>query len=387
MNYIYFNPREWYLEKTQYNTQYQNNSFWQQNSTWQTATERCFINDFDGGLVESLMFGDWNDTLVRMISDSHELVPDTKNCFVFWLNGGENDKYSEICQLQISFFDNPANCYTYKLNRNYIKPLLHRQGWELYSIPFTTPAAGLAPVATRFSFVARNAPMALKPAKEPSFYKDWADEPDEFAKWRPQRHNLVFEDGWPTINMYGGDTYSTEAIRRRLEREAANPQKAPKPANNHTGSREAEEGSWEAEEGWCDLEARLDECNMRKEELTGRQEELSEQRHDLQMRFEEQQNSRFIDENDCAEIETILSETQEWTSSFPQLLALDAQLSVADEMISKHSVPVFAVEGILDGIEDQLDSVEELCDNREERLDELDGLICDLEDAAESNED
>ena len=256
MNYIYFNPREWYLEKTQYNTQYANNSFPKQLSTWQTGEERCFINDFDGNLVESLMFGGWNAPLVRMISDSHELQSDTEYCFLFWLNGGENDKNSEICQLQISFFDNPANCYSYKLNRNYIKPLLHRQGWELYSIPFTTPYAELEPVVTRFSFVAGNAPMSVKPARELSFYRDWADEPDEYAKWRPQRHNLVFEDGWPSISMYGGDTYSTEAIRRRLEREALRQQNTPNPSNNPTES-------WEPEERWCELEARLNELDGR----------------------------------------------------------------------------------------------------------------------------
>ncbi|MCH5273855.1 MAG: hypothetical protein J1E35_09300 [Lachnospiraceae bacterium] len=207
MNYIYFNPRGWSSEQA----------------------ERSFINDFDGSLVETLMFGGWNNHYVRVFSKHISLTPNTDYCFVFWLNGGENDSSTETCQLQIVFFNNQNDCYVYKLNRNYIKPLLHTQGWELYSIPFSTPgiepAQGVIPetfgtvtaVDTQFAFVAGAAPMAIKPAKELSFYKDWKDEPDEFANWRPQRHNIVFEDGWPSISMYGGNKYSTEVLRARKE--------------------------------------------------------------------------------------------------------------------------------------------------------------------------
>ena len=60
-----------------------------------------------------------------------------------------------------------------------------------------TPGSEQSTVNTVLSFIAGNAPMAVKPAKELSAYDDWADEPDEFAAVRPQRHNLVFEDGWP----------------------------------------------------------------------------------------------------------------------------------------------------------------------------------------------
>ena len=66
-----------------------------------------------------------------------------------------------------------------------------------------------------FAFVSGYAPMAVKQARELSAYEGWEDEPDEFAKQRPQRHNLVFEDGWPSINMYGGDRYSTEVLRKK----------------------------------------------------------------------------------------------------------------------------------------------------------------------------
>ncbi len=246
MNYIFFNPRNWSFEQTQGNNQNsfgfsghgRNNGF-----SPSLPAERSFINDFDGGLVESLMFGDWNAQYVCAASKELSLLPDTEYCFVFWLNGGENDKNSEICRLQIAFGGNWDDCYTYKLNRNYIKPVLHKDGWELYSIPFRTPVAytsansgfstvssGTATtsatpqsdnsdstptVATYLAFVAGNAPMALKPAKELEFYAGWEDAPDEFASERPQRHNLVFADGWPSISQYGGDKYSTEALRAK----------------------------------------------------------------------------------------------------------------------------------------------------------------------------
>ena len=193
MNYIYFNPRNWSFEQTQYSN---NNGFGgtghfsgrPANFAQPAHAERSFISDFDGGLVECLMFGDWDTPYVRALSNALSLTPDTDYQFVFWLNGGENDKSSEICKLQIAFGNDWENCYTYKLNRNYIKPLLHKDGWELYSIPFHTPeipcpvnpaAANTTTVSVCLSFVAGIAPMAVKPAKEPEFYADWVDAPDE----------------------------------------------------------------------------------------------------------------------------------------------------------------------------------------------------------------
>ena len=42
------------------------------------------------------MFGDWNTSYARAVSKELALLPDTEYCFVFWLNGGENDKNTEI---------------------------------------------------------------------------------------------------------------------------------------------------------------------------------------------------------------------------------------------------------------------------------------------------
>lgn len=142
------------------------------------------------------------------------LERNTEYHFVFWLNGGENDNSDETCMFQVIFTDNSMRAseaeweqrLCYKLNRAYIKPLKKYNGWELYDIPFTTNDCEY----TQMRFTAQRAPMAIMEAREPAFYAELEDRIDEFANRRPQRHNIIFEDGWPTANVW----YSTEALRR-----------------------------------------------------------------------------------------------------------------------------------------------------------------------------
>ncbi|NLC18623.1 MAG: hypothetical protein GX757_05275 [Clostridiales bacterium] len=54
--------------------------------------------------------------------------------------------------------------------------------------------------------------MAVQPAKAPEEYADLEDVVDEFEELRPQRHNIVFEDGWPATGWY-----STRELRRQRE--------------------------------------------------------------------------------------------------------------------------------------------------------------------------
>lgn len=200
MNYILLNPRNW-SEKD--------------------GVERTFIDGFEGSLEEILQIGSWT-TECKAESKHFLLNPDAEYSFVFWLNGGENEGGREICDLLIRFNLENGFANRYKLNRSYIKPLLHFRGWELYSIGFTTPEASEA-VDVNFTFHVKNAPMAVKAAKEPEYYSEWKDEIDEFASQRPQRHNIVFEDGWPTINMQGGNRYSTEVLQRKKLEENESP--------------------------------------------------------------------------------------------------------------------------------------------------------------------
>lgn len=404
MNYIYFNPRKWSWKQTL-------------DSNTQSSIERSFINDFDGSLVECLLLGGWNDAYVKADSACLSLLPDTEYQFVFWLNGGENDKSSEICQLQITFFDQQEDCYTYKLNRNFIKPLLHKQGWELYSIPFMTPGSEQSTVSTVLSFIAGYAPMAVKPAKEPSTYDDWADEPDEFAAARPQRHNLVFEDGWPSINMYGGDKYSTEVLRGKRDQTekqhrqvmhgvAENVQQMAQgfATNAKQMARDLAQSTRqmadlykknvEQKRNWsesaAELSQRLNNCKERQESLIKRQEELTERRNDLQSRYTDLQTQYHPEEAQGApQLDTGFAEMPEWETDLPAMLSLNAQLSCLPDMLAKQHLPVETVEGVLDGVDCQLDNMEELFDTREELLDNLEELLdeVDMEELFDSREE
>ncbi len=213
-NYITINPREWHKNPDE---------------SHKTVFDRIMISNplaaFDpseGSLVEILSIGDWDWNHYSKVTNGFLTVePNTEYHLVFWLNGGENDRSDEICQLQILFTDcnvtasgkefEEGSCY--RLNRGYIKPLKKYKGWEYYDIPFVTTDARYA----EFQFVAHKAPMALMPAREPEAYEGLEDVTDPYEKQRPQRHNIVFEDGWPTNNWYSTEKLAREASRHAFE--------------------------------------------------------------------------------------------------------------------------------------------------------------------------
>jgi hypothetical protein len=181
-NRLYFNAREW-----KFNPDCENN-----------VGERTFITGLDGKLVEVYTLGNWGWEWSEITSKQLTLQKNTEYSFTFWLNGGENDRNNEVCRLQIIFNNDYENSLIYKLNRNYIKPLKRYKGWELYEIPFTTEDNEY----TELRFVAQAAYMAVMPAKDKEEYADMPDEVDEFYNVRPQRHNMVFDDGWPNNTWY-----------------------------------------------------------------------------------------------------------------------------------------------------------------------------------------
>ena len=194
-NRIYFNAREWSFNK----------------SCERNVGERCFINGVDGNLVEVFTIGDWNrQNYTEIISKPMMLEKNTDYSFCFWLNGGENDRGDETCQLRVVFDGNHYDCLIYKLNRGYIKPLKKYNGWELYDITFNTGNSDL----TQLKFVAQTAHTAIQPAKAPETYADWENVVDVFEAegLRPQRHNIVFEDGWPATGWY-----STKELKKQRE--------------------------------------------------------------------------------------------------------------------------------------------------------------------------
>ena len=340
MNYLFFNPREWYCSDMA-----KQNIFSQAN----TSAERSFASGFDGELVEILMLGGWNTARAEIVSKIYSLMPDTEYCFVFWLNGGENENQNEVCQLRIAFSGHTDGWNVYKLNRNFIKPILHYQGWELYAITFKTPeadsAAATVPVVnTQLGFLSGAAPMAVQAAKEPDFYKNWEDSPDEFAGLRPQRHNIVFEDGWPSRNMYGGNKYSTEVLREQTNN------KRPVRAGNLSGYTAAQQ----------QMLGELGKIVEHYKYLANRCNELAARRKDMEKEYLKVRGSLVSigddGEDEAGELDELLEE-------------MDSALTECQELLEE--VVVSDMQDSFGNAEDSLDETESLRDEIISRLAEI----------------
>ncbi len=182
VNKLYFNAREWVFNK-----ECKNN-----------VGNRSFMQSPDGTIAEAYMMGNWGWDWTEIISKTLLLPKNTLHTFTFWLNGGENDRNNEVCRFEIVFNNDYENRYTYNLNRNFIKPVKKCGGWELYEIPFRTGDNEY----TQLKFVAQCAYMTVMGAKDAAEYADLPDTHDPYEAMRPQRHNIVFADGWPTNTWY-----------------------------------------------------------------------------------------------------------------------------------------------------------------------------------------
>ena len=152
----------------------------------------------DGVISEAYMIGDWGWNWTEIVSKTLILPKNTLHTFTFWLNGGENDRNNEVCRFEVVFNNDYEGRYTYNLNRNFIKPLKKVNGWELYEIPFRTGDNEY----TQLKFVAQAAYMTVMTAKDASEYASIPDSVDPYEEYRPQRHNIVFSDGWPNNTWY-----------------------------------------------------------------------------------------------------------------------------------------------------------------------------------------
>lgn len=183
---LFFKPREW-----RFNPECSNN-----------VGERTFITGFDGELSESFTIGSWSmqkREWTEIMSPMMKLEKNTRYSFTFWLNGGENDRGGdEVCQMHILYDNNKEQALIYKLNRNYIRPLKKINGWNLYEIVFMTEGNEF----TQIKFVANGAYTTIMPAKSKEAYEHLEDVLDKFEDLRPQRHNIVWGDGWPVKVWY-----------------------------------------------------------------------------------------------------------------------------------------------------------------------------------------
>lgn len=196
---LYFNAREWRFNK----------------DCKDNTGSRSFMEGPDGALTEAFTIGNWTWNWTEICSKQLVLAKNTPHMFTFWLNGGENDRNNEVCRFEVIFNNDHENRYTYNLNRNFIQPVKRLNGWELYEIPFITGDNEY----TELRFVAQYAYMTVMAAKDKFEYADIPDTVDEFADERPQRHNIVFQDGWPTNQWY-----STKNLRAQREQRVNNEQ-------------------------------------------------------------------------------------------------------------------------------------------------------------------
>ena len=172
VNRLLFNAREWSFNK---------------DCQKSNVGNRSFMQGPDGNLAEAYTIGDWGYNWTEIVTKTLILPKNTTHTLTFWLNGGENDKNDEVCRFVVVYNNDCDNCYTYNLNRNFIKPLKKVNGWELYEIPFITGD-------------------------------------NEYTQ---QRHNIVFADGWPTNTWY-----STRELRRKYGNNNAATGNIQQPAGN-----------------------------------------------------------------------------------------------------------------------------------------------------------
>lgn len=202
---LYFNPRTWKFNK----------------DCPKNVGNRMFLEGPDGKIAEGFILGDWGWNWTEIISETMMLEKNRLHTFSFWLNGGENDKNNEVCRFEVIFNNDHENRYSFNLNRNFIRPVLKLNNWELYEIPFMT----LDNEYTQLRFSAQAAYMTVMAAGPREQYLDIPDHSDPYAKYRPQRHNIVFDDGFPTNTWYSTEKleqkYGAQSNAERIKSKAA----------------------------------------------------------------------------------------------------------------------------------------------------------------------
>ena len=186
---LFFNAREWKPSKECTNT----------------VATRSFISSPFGNLTEAYMIGDWHWNWSQIETGELILEKNTDYEFLFWLNGGENDRNQETCRLEIVFDGDVENRNIYNLNRSFIRYVRHYKGWYLYRIPFNTGDA----CYTKLKLIAMAAYAAFIRADVPESYSELPDDPAPVGL--PQRHNIIFgEDGFPRNSYWSGKVFGTD---------------------------------------------------------------------------------------------------------------------------------------------------------------------------------
>ena len=161
------------------------------------AAQAIRVRGFSGRTVDAWQLGDfgsdWTAITSQIPMETGWLEAGAQYRFCFWLNGGENSRGGETCMLEI-FGDAWEDRLRFRLNRNHTKPLLEKNHWLLYAIPFTAPEAAKA---LNFRFVAAGAVCTIAgiPDMDMAACESLTtDQPDTAHSFR---HNLWYPHGWP----------------------------------------------------------------------------------------------------------------------------------------------------------------------------------------------
>ena len=161
------------------------------------VAELVRVRGFLGRPTDAWQLADWDGSWTAIVSkipiEKGWLESGEKYRFCFWLNGGENERGDETCLLEI-YGDSWEDRLTFRLNREHTKPILEKNGWLLFGIPFTAPEAT---EALTFRFVASGAVCTVAGIPDMDMSACEAITPDVRSFDRPQRHNIVFPHGWP----------------------------------------------------------------------------------------------------------------------------------------------------------------------------------------------
>lgn len=156
------------------------------------------VRGFNGKQTDAWQLGDWEHNYTALVSqipiEEGWLRSGSEYRLCFWLNGGENAAGDEVCRLEI-FGDAWEERLIFPLNRDRTRPLLYKNGWLLYAVPFTAPEAAQE---LTFRFVAAGAVCTI--AGIPDMNMAYCEKllPDEQEdNGYPQRPNVVFAGGYP----------------------------------------------------------------------------------------------------------------------------------------------------------------------------------------------
>ena len=170
---------------------------WEPDSMVSTnAASLVRVRGYSGRTVDAWQLGDfgsdWTAITSRIPIETGWLESGEQYRFCFWLNGGENSRRNETCLLEI-YGDAWEERLRFRLNRNYTKPLLEKNHWLLFAVPFTAPEAT---DALNFRFVASGAVCTIAGIPEMDMSACEALTPDEPDTLHTVRHNLAFPHGW-----------------------------------------------------------------------------------------------------------------------------------------------------------------------------------------------